>query len=89
MAILTEPMSPLHVRSEVCQFASHMDGSNANFAQHIEGSHAYFAPHMVWRHSFRGQTITKIAFSANYQKPVFQTTYTLGIYLTYVIIFEN
>ena len=33
-------MAPIHVRSKVCLFARHMDGSNADFAICLEGSHA-------------------------------------------------
>ena len=52
-------IAPFHVRSKVCQFDPHMDGSNVDFARHMEGNHADFAPHMDWSHSFRDQKSAK------------------------------
>ena len=54
-------MASIHVRSKVCKFAPHIDGSNADFAPHMEGSHADFSPHIEQRHSFRDQIIAKSA----------------------------
>ena len=94
-------MAPFHVRSKVCiapilvqckvcQFASHMYGSNADLAPHMERSHTDFAPHMEWRPSFRDQKNTKIAISANFQKKnIKKKNYILGVYMTYVTIFED
>ena len=66
-----------------------MDGSSADFASHIEGSHADFAPHMERRISFRDKKMAKIAISANKKNIFFQTTYILGVYMTYVTTFGN
>ena len=82
-------IAPIHVRSKVCKFAPHMDESNADFAPHMEGRHADFAPHMEQRHSFRDQKIAKTAIFANFQRELFKTTNILGVYMTYVTIFDN
>ena len=80
-------MSVLHVRSKYADFVPQMDGSNADFAPHIEVSNADFAPHLEQRHSFRDQTIAKIASFVNFKKEIFKTTNMLGVYLTYVTPF--
>ena len=43
------------VHHKECDFALHMDRSNADSAPHIEGSRADFAPHIERRHSLRDQ----------------------------------
>ena len=82
-------IAPNHVRSKVCKFALHMDGSNADFAPHKEGSHTDIALHMEQRHSFRDKIIAKTTSFANFQREFLKTTIILGVYMTYVTIFDN
>ena len=81
-------IAPIHVRSKFADFASHMDGSNADFAPHMEGSHADFAPHIERRHSFRGKKL-KLQLLQIFSKKIVQTTFILGVHMTYVNTFEN
>ena len=71
-------LAPFHVQSKVCKFAPHMDRRNADFT-----------PHMEQRYSFRAQQKAKSDISAIFSKYICQTTFILGVYMTYVTAFEN
>ena len=70
-------MSLLHVRSKVCIAPFQV---RSKFAPHMEGSNANFVPHIEYG---------KITLSANFQKEILQSTYLLGVYITYVTPFET
>ena len=67
-------MASIHVRSKVCKFALHIDGSNADFAPHMEERPTDFALRMAQRHSFRDQMIAKTSIFAIFHRALLKTT---------------
>ena len=86
---LLECIALIYVRSKVCKFAPHIDGSNSDFAPQMEGSLADFAPHMERRHNFRDQIIAKTVSFANLERELFKTNNILRVYIIYVTTFER
>ena len=55
----------------------------------MEGRHADIALKMEQMHSFRDQIIAEADIVVNLLRELFKTTNIIGVYMTYVTIFDN